>query len=53
MSFPGPAFYETGLHQDSLIARYWDDTLDGDCTDAEDVATFLEPFSFTEQLQSS
>lgn len=41
------------LDQAALIARYWDDTIDGDRTNSEDVVSFLEPFYFTAQLQSA
>ena len=41
------------LLSDYLVARYFDETIDGDRNDPEDLAVFLEPFLNTIQLQSS
>lgn len=40
------------LEVDFLVAKYWDDTLDGDCTSISDRANFIEPFQFTRNLQA-
>jgi hypothetical protein len=36
-----------------LIARYWDDTIDGDQDNEAHRASFLEPFYLTLRLQQS
>ena len=41
------------LLSDYLVDRYFDETIDGDRNDPEDLAVFLEPFLNTIQLQSS
>jgi hypothetical protein len=38
---------------DNLVDRYFDETIDGDRNNPEDLAVFLEPFLNTIQLQSS
>lgn len=49
MSFPGTF----DSHEvDLLVAKYWDDSLDGDRTNLKDLADFIEPFQFTRNLQS-
>jgi hypothetical protein len=40
------------LEVDFLVAKYWDDFLDGDRISIEDRANFIEPFQFTRNLQS-
>jgi hypothetical protein len=40
------------LEVDFLVAKYWDDSLDGDRTSINDRADFIEPFQFTRNLQS-
>ena len=49
MSVPNPF---NPLEVDFLVAKYWDDSLDGDRTSIEDRATFMEPFQFTHNLQA-
>jgi hypothetical protein len=39
------------LEVDFLVAKYWDDFLDGDRTNLKDLDTFIEPFQFTRNLQ--
>jgi len=59
MSFPGPTAIDdlpfSGNHLlcKSLVNRHWDDTLDGDRTNAEDLERFLDPFLNTIRLQQS
>jgi hypothetical protein len=40
------------LEFDFLVAKYWDDSIDGDRTCINDRANFIEPFQFTRSLQS-
>jgi hypothetical protein len=49
VSFPGTF----DSHEvDFLVAKFWDDSLDGDRTNLEDRANFIEPFQFTRNLQA-
>ena len=48
MSFSGTL---DTLEVDFLVAKYWDDFLDGSRTSIEDRANFIEPFQFTRNLQ--
>ena len=52
MTFLGPQCPGLTDPERELIARYWDDSLDGDCTNFGDVADFLEPFLYTDRLKS-
>jgi len=46
--------YQTALGEtSSLVDKYWDDTIDGDRTNYEDVESFLDPFLNTLLLQQS
>jgi len=47
--FPAPLL----RHEvDALVIKHWDDTLDGDRLNLEDLINFLEPFQFTRNLQT-
>jgi hypothetical protein len=50
MSYPGPSDIQE--LRDSLIEKYWDDTIDGDRLNASDRESFWEPFFYTAQLQA-
>jgi hypothetical protein len=54
MSFPGPsARSELTDLEKHLVDTHWDDTLDGDRTNFEDIESFLDPFLNTIRLQQS